>query len=184
MAGSGGQGILSMGQLLAFAGMIDGKEVSWMPSYGPEMRGGTANCSVIISVQKIASPVVDKPEILVALNYESFNKFAPKLAARGYAFIHEKIKIEELDSYFQKETFQDFELNRISAREKAKEMGDERFVNTIILGAVAKRTKVVSLKSLKAAVARVFKGKDDFLRKENEKAIDNGALLIDLAGVY
>ena len=79
-AGFGGQGVLSMGQVLAYAGMIEKREVCWMPSYGPEMRGGTANCTVIISGDEIGSPVVDRPGALIALNQASADKFAAKVA--------------------------------------------------------------------------------------------------------
>ena len=83
IAGFGGQGVLSMGKILAYSGLMDDKEVTWMPSYGPEQRGGTANVTVILSDQKISSPVLDKYDIVVALNQQSLDKFAPKVKKGG-----------------------------------------------------------------------------------------------------
>ena len=83
IAGFGGQGVLSMGKILAYSGLMDDKEVTWMPSYGPEQRGGTANVTVILSDAKISSPVLDKYDIVVALNQQSLDKFAPKVKAGG-----------------------------------------------------------------------------------------------------
>ena len=83
IAGFGGQGVLSMGKILAYSGLMDDKEVTWMPSYGPEQRGGTANVTVILSDKKISSPVLDKYDIVVALNQQSLDKFAPRVKAGG-----------------------------------------------------------------------------------------------------
>ena len=86
-AGFGGQGVLSLGMVVAYAGMYDGKEVSWLPSYGPEMRGGTANCAVVVSDTEVANPMVSKPDIVVAMNKPSVAKFVDAIVPGGYKFI-------------------------------------------------------------------------------------------------
>ena len=88
-AGFGGQGILFAGKFLAYKGLIEGKQVSWLPSYGPEMRGGTANCSVIISDEPIGSPIVDKPDVLVAMNLPSLEKYENEVVSGGKIFVDE-----------------------------------------------------------------------------------------------
>ena len=87
IAGFGGQGVLSMGKILAYSGLMDDKEVTWMPSYGPEQRGGTANVTVILSDKKISSPVLDKYDIVVALNQQSLDKFAENVVTIGFGFL-------------------------------------------------------------------------------------------------
>ena len=96
-AGFGGQGVLSLGQVVAYAGMYDGKCVSWLPSYGPEMRGGTANCSVVVSDKEIANPMIAKPDIVVAMNKPSAEKFAPLVAAGGFMFVNSSLIDSKID---------------------------------------------------------------------------------------
>src|SRR5690554_7916249 len=91
ISGFGGQGVMSLGQLLTYAGMLEGKDVSWMPSYGPEMRGGTANCTVIISTEKIASPLSFKPDTLIVMNSPSLNKFLSTVKKNGSIYLNSSL---------------------------------------------------------------------------------------------
>ena len=99
-AGFGGQGMLSLGQVVAYAGMYDGKSVSWLPSYGPEMRGGTANCSVVVSDNEVANPMITKPDIVIAMNKPSVAKFVDSIVPGGYIFVNSSLidtKVERTD---------------------------------------------------------------------------------------
>ncbi|MEG1924014.1 MAG: 2-oxoacid:acceptor oxidoreductase family protein, partial [Clostridia bacterium] len=99
-AGFGGQGVLSLGQIVAYSAMFEGKNTTWLPSYGPEMRGGTANCSVVVSDEEVANPMISKPNILVAMNRPSVDKFIDSVAVGGYVFINSSLidtKIERTD---------------------------------------------------------------------------------------
>ncbi|UMZ73931.1 2-oxoacid:acceptor oxidoreductase family protein [Natranaerofaba carboxydovora] len=181
MAGSGGEGILSMGQLLAYAAMHEGKEVSWIPSYGPEMRGGTANCSVIISEEEIASPMINYPDILVAMNQESMDKFLPDVKPGGIVFFENKIS-KALDDKIQKfET--EMEMVALSLKKEAKGLGDSRLKNTVVLGAIANKTEVVSFRAIEKSLEKVFIKKGKTIIDENKKALEKGYELVMTAEV-
>ncbi len=128
IAGFGGQGVMAMGQLLTYAGMIEGKHVSWLPSYGPEMRGGTANCSVIVSSEPVGSPVVVNSTTAIVMNKPSLDKFEPSVNKGGRLFINSSL-IE------QKSKRDDIEVYYISANEIADELGNMRVANMVMLGA-------------------------------------------------
>lgn len=153
IAGFGGQGVMSMGQILAYAGMFDGKEVSWLPSYGPEQRGGTANVSVVISDEPVGSPVFSHPQIAVVLNNPSFDKFEPKVAPGGVLIVNESL-------VQRKSERQDIKVVPIPATELANELGEVRVANTILLGRLLRESNVVSKEAVIHALKKILsKGK-------------------------
>ncbi len=170
MAGFGGQGIMTMGQLLTYAGMKEGFEVTWMPSYGPEQRGGTANCGVVISDRPVASPVVTKPTDAIVMNRPSLDKFAPKVQAGGNLFINSSL-VEVEDSEIDNEQI---EIFRIPTNEIAEELGNVRVANMPILAAFVAHTGYVEVDTLKASLADVFPPRHHDLLPLNEKAMDRG----------
>ena len=172
LAGFGGQGILLMGKILAQSVMMEGKNVSFLPSYGPEMRGGTCNCSVVISDEQIASPIIDNMNILVAMNQPSFVKFSGRVSDGGTIFINESL-VE-----FDEKTKADF-LNRKIEIVKgpftklASDIGNIRTCNMAALGTFIKKT---NLASKKVVIEQMKELTDKFqeLQEINEKAIDAG----------
>ena len=135
IAGFGGQGILFSGKFLAYEGLIDGKEVSWLPSYGPEMRGGTANCSIIISDTKIGSPIVDTPDVLIAMNAPSFDKYINEIVPGGQVFVDSSL-------ISKKSERTDIEAYYIPATKLASEKNLSGLANMIILGMFIKKSGV------------------------------------------
>lgn len=167
-AGFGGQGVLSLGQLLAYAGMLEDKNVSWLPSYGPEMRGGTANCSVIVSDDPVGSPVVTEADAIIIMNKPSLEKFEPVLKAGGKMFINSSLidtkpKRDDIDIYY------------IPASETAVELGNAKVANMIMLGAYIQATGAVKKNSIIEALGKVLGKKKEHLIPLNEKAYDEGA---------
>lgn len=152
LAGQGGQGVLSAGKMLAESGLHEGKEVSYLPAYGPEMRGGTANCSVIVSDEPIASPLCNEPDVLVALNAPSFHKFAPRVKKGGIIFVNGSLS----DCYAGRD---DVTVYDIPANDLAMEAGDIRSANTVVLGALCAATGVVRDKSILNCLNEKFVGK-------------------------
>jgi 2-oxoglutarate ferredoxin oxidoreductase subunit gamma len=141
IAGSGGQGILFLGKSLAFASMFEGKEVTWFPSYGAEMRGGTANCTVVVADEMIGSPVVLTPDILVIMNTISLDKFLPKLAKKGYLFYDSSL----IPSPAVK---QGIRVVPVPATEIASAVATTKSANMVMLGAIIARTKLLRPQSL------------------------------------
>lgn len=168
-AGFGGQGTLSMGKILAYAGMLDGKEVSWCPSYGPEMRGGTANCHVIVSEEAIGSPVITSgATCLIAMNQPSLDKFVETVKAGGIMIVN-----SDLASYNAKDT--DIQVVNIPANTMAtQEFGGARLANIILLGAVVRATGAVSKESIDEAFDHVFSGAKSKFVPDNKKAFAMG----------
>lgn len=151
MAGFGGQGMLLAGKILAQASMEIGREVSWLPSYGPEMRGGTANVIVCIASQPIGSPFIDSPRALVAMNLPSLDKFAPKVKPGGVIVIN--------SSLIEKDPGRaDCVVVRVAARELAQEAGSVRAANFVMLGAYAGATGVVPADAIERAITEEFDG--------------------------
>ena len=149
-AGFGGQGVMLMGQLISYAGMLEGKEVSWLPSYGPEMRGGTANCSVMVSERPIGSPVItDDATVAIVMNLPSLDKFQPDVHAGGKLIINSSL-IEK------KASRSDIHAYYIPANEIANELGNARVANMVMLGAFLELTKTVSVESVLKALAKTF----------------------------
>ena len=171
-AGFGGQGVLSMGTLLAYAAMKEGKEVTWMPSYGPEMRGGTANCMVNISDLPISSPIVTNYDVVVALNLPSLKKFEPKVKEGGILF-WESTNIKEPPNRSGINTYP------LPAVEKAtSELKNVKVMNMLILGALVKVIKVVKKESLLLALKETLPKRHHHLIPLNEKAIELGMSLV------
>jgi 2-oxoglutarate ferredoxin oxidoreductase subunit gamma len=170
-SGFGGQGVLMMGYVLANAGMHEDKHVTFLPAYGAEMRGGTANCTVVISDQEIASPIASFPECVVAMNYPSMVKYQNSVKPGGIMFLNKDLIAEE-------PTRHDFEVIQVPVNSLAHEMGNDRVLNMIMLGAVAARTGMVSHKALAEAVETVMAGKKRALIEVNQKALLRGAEFI------
>ncbi len=171
-AGFGGQGVLSMGTLLAYAAMKEGKEVSWMPSYGPEMRGGTANCIVNISDQPISSPIVSEYDVAVVLNQPSLRKFESSVKEGGF-LIWESTNIKTPP------TRMDIDIYPIPAVDKAtNELKNVRVMNMLLLGALTKINNIVKKESLMIALKDTLPERHHHLIPLNEKAIEIGMSLV------
>ncbi|MDO4982504.1 MAG: 2-oxoacid:acceptor oxidoreductase family protein [Eubacteriales bacterium] len=166
-AGFGGQGMLLIGKFMAMACMLDGKHVSWLPSYGPEMRGGTANCSVIVSDEEVASPLVDMADCIVAMNLPSLDKFESHVKPGGTLVINSSI-IE------RKSTRDDITVVYCDAMKLAEEVGNPKGANVAILGALLEKEPIVSVDMMTEAI-RIELGerKAKFL-EGNKKALIAG----------
>ncbi len=167
MSGFGGQGILLMGQLLCYAGMHEGKKVTWMPSYGPEMRGGTANCTVMLSEDRVGSPVTRHPSSLVAMNKASLDRFEGDLPAGGFLLINSSL-IERGPER------QDLQVMKVPANRIAEEAGTLQVTNMAALGAYVGAKKVVSLESVIIALKRMIPAHRKELLSVNETALRRG----------
>ena len=169
-AGFGGQGVLLMGQLVAYAAMSEGREVSWFPSYGAEMRGGTANCAVVVSEARVGSPVVSEPTALVTLNRPSLERFLPMLRPGG-VLIYNSSLIETVPER------SDITIVAVPANEIAGELGESRVANMVALGALLGRTKVVSTENVMAALAKALPKHRQNLLPVNRLALERGGAL-------
>lgn len=165
-AGFGGQGILSMGKFLAYAGMEEGKNVSWLPSYGPEMRGGTANCSVIISDDIVGSPVVTAPDVLVVMNRPSLDKFEGTIKPGG-------MLIMDSDLVNREPYRDDIRVIKINAQITAMEIGARTVANMVLLGALLEETRIVSMEAMLGALMEHGKGS---FYDINKKALETYSL--------
>ncbi|SDC02265.1 2-oxoglutarate ferredoxin oxidoreductase, gamma subunit [Candidatus Frackibacter sp. WG11] len=172
MAGFGGQGVMLMGQLLTYAGMKEDKEVSWMPSYGPEMRGGTANCTVIVSKELIASPVVPNPTTAIVMNRPSLDKFESDIKEGGHLFINSSLIDKEAER-------EDVEVVKVPANEIANELGNSKVANMVMLGAFIAKTEVVDFDSVMDALADVLPEHRHNLLPLNEKALKRGKEVVE-----
>ena len=166
-AGFGGQGVLLMGQLLAYAGMREDKDVSWIPSYGPEMRGGTTNCSVIVSDGEIGSPVVVEADTVIVMNRPSLEKFEKSVAPGGKLFINSTL----IDL---KATRDDIEVYYVPVNEIADSLGNFRVANIVMLGAYLAKTGIVKPESIIETLREKFGEKKAHLIPLNEKALVEG----------
>ncbi|MBQ9228054.1 MAG: 2-oxoacid:acceptor oxidoreductase family protein [Eubacterium sp.] len=167
IAGFGGQGILFAGKVLAYKGLVEGKQLSWLPSYGPEMRGGTANCNVIISDEPVGSPIVDDPNVLIVMNLPSLDKYENAAVKGAKIFvdstlISRKVVREDVDVYY------------IPATKMAQELGVPTLANMIILGKVIKEAGVVSFDGMEEALKKVVSARKAHLIDVNLKAIKAG----------
>jgi 2-oxoglutarate ferredoxin oxidoreductase subunit gamma len=167
MAGFGGQGVMAIGQLLTYAGMIENKSVSWLPSYGPEMRGGTANCGVIISSEAVGSPVVVDSTAAIVMNRPSLDKFENSVVKDGRLFIN-------LSLIDQRAERDDIEVYYIPANEIADKMGNSRVANMVMLGAYIEASKT-ELESILEGFTKVFGEKRAHLLPINKEALEKGA---------
>ena len=166
MAGFGGQGLMFIGKLLAYSAMKTGKHVTWIPSYGPEMRGGTANCTVVVSDKEIGSPVITSPQALIIMNNPSLEAFEPRLQPQGTLFLNSSL-------ITRKVTRKDIETIEIPANDIAVEVGEKRTANMVMLGAYVARTKIVSKESLLEGLKEFFGKKIQFL-EVNTRAFEKG----------
>ncbi|MEG6586044.1 2-oxoacid:acceptor oxidoreductase family protein [Dendrosporobacter sp. 1207_IL3150] len=168
IAGFGGQGIMLMGQLLAYAGMLEKKHVSWIPSYGPEMRGGTANCSVIVSDQVIGAPIVSEPTILIAMNNPSLFKFEQSVQAGGTIIVNSSLVSRD-------PLRDDVTTIKIPANDIADQLGIKRVANIVTLGAMLKKIDIVEKDSIIKSLNKVFNSKPDIVTL-NTVAFERGQL--------
>ncbi len=166
-AGFGGQGVMLLGQLVATAGMIDGKHVTWLPSYGPEMRGGTANCTVVVSDEPVASPVVDTPNEIVIFNIPSLLKFEPTLDKDG-------ILVMNTSMIDREPSRKDIKVIKVPANDVADKLGVLKAQNMVMLGAYIEATKAVSFESVIKALEKKMTGKKAKFLDVNKKAIEEG----------
>ncbi len=164
IAGFGGQGVMLIGQMIAYAGMLEGKEVTWMPAYGPEMRGGTANCTVIVSDKKISSPVVTEATAVVAMNLPSLIKFEGMVKPEGQLFVNTSL-IKE------KPSRNDVEIYNIDANEIAVNLHNDKVSNMVILGAIINKTGMVKMESIEKVMVKLFTGKKAKLLPLNKQAL-------------
>lgn len=167
IAGFGGQGVLSMGRLIAYAGMIEGKEVSWMPSYGPEMRGGTANCIVIVSDKRISSPIITKFDTALILNQPSLDKFEKSIKPGG-------LLIYETSTVISPPTRTDIEILPVSAIEEADKLQAKQVANMIIAGAFLTKRPILKIETLIEALKKALPERRHNLIPMNEQALNKG----------
>ena len=171
ISGFGGQGVLSMGKILAYSGLMDDKEVTWMPAYGPEQRGGTANVTVIVSDERISSPILSKYDIAVVLNQPSLEKFEPKIKPGG-------ILIYDGFGIINPPTRKDITIYRIDAMDKAAEMKNGKVFNMIVLGGLLKVAPVVSTKGVEKALFTTLPERHHALIPLNMQAIEEGGKIM------
>jgi len=167
-AGFGGQGVILAGKILAQAGSDRGLQVTWLPSYGPEMRGGTANCTVVLSDEPIGSPVVDNPTALVAMNLPSLDKFEGTVAESGTILINSSLITRPIQR-------SDVQVLRVPANDIAVSLGNSQAANMVALGAIIKATETVPLDLIKSTMARMLSHKDSGnITTVNQQALDAG----------
>ena len=169
-AGFGGQGILSMGQIIAYSAMIEEKEVSWMPSYGPEMRGGTANCTVIVSGSRISSPIVSTYDSAIVLNQPSMDKFEALVKPGGLIMYEES-------SIINPPTRTDVEILPVPANEEALKLNMSKVANMVLVGAFLEKRPLVKIENIIKALKKVLPERHHHLIPVNEKALEIGKQL-------
>ncbi len=170
ISGFGGQGIISSGVLLAYAGMLDGKEVSFFPSYGAEMRGGTANCSVVISSEEVTTPVVSQPDTVIIMNEPSLAKFEPLVKSGGLMIINESL-------VKSRPKRQDIKVVLVPCNQIAADLKAPKIANMAALGAFCKHTGALSVEAVAKALPKVFKRAKPEILALNVEALKKGAAL-------
>ena len=176
IAGFGGQGVLSMGKILAYSGVMQDKEVSWMPSYGPEMRGGTANVSVIISDERISSPIINQFDTAIILNQQSLDKFEKSVKPGG-------LLIYDPNGITHAPTRKDISIYKIAATQKAQEMGISKVFNMVVLGGFLKLKPIVEPKYIHEGLEHSLPQRHWNLIPQNKEAIEIGKNLIEAVQV-
>ena len=171
ISGFGGQGVLSMGKILAYSGLMEDKEVTWMPAYGPEQRGGTANVTVIVSDERISSPILSKYDVAIVLNQPSLDKFLPKVKP-GSILIYDGFGIATAPQR------DDINIYRIDAMDKAAEMKNSKVFNMIVLGGLLKVCPVVTTNGLEKALFKSLPERHHGLIPLNMQAVDEGMKII------
>ena len=172
IAGFGGQGLLFSGKVLAYAGLLEGRELSWLPSYGPEMRGGTANCNVILSDTPVGSPIVQHPNVLMVMNLPSLDKYEADVVPGGAIFvdstlISRKVERTDVEAYY------------VPATQMANDMGFPTLANMILLGAIIKKTGCISEEGLPDALHKVIPARKANLFDANMAAIQAGMKAVE-----
>ena len=167
IAGFGGQGVLFGGQVLAYAAMDSGKEVTWIPSYGPEMRGGTANCTVIIADDEIGSPLVKNPPLAIALNLPSFDKYEELLASGGTLVVNQSMVDREAKR-------EDIDVIFVPCNEIAEKLGDKRLLNMVAVGALLTALPELTLKDIEKALEAHLPARHKDLLPKNYEALRRG----------
>jgi len=168
VSGFGGQGALFAGQLMTYAGMSEGREVSWIPSYGPEMRGGTAHCTVIISDEPIGSPIIHNPTSCMVLNPASMDKYDPLVRAGGVLVVNTSL-------VRTKSTRTDITVVEVPANDLANEIGSVKIANIVLLGALLAINPIVSLESVKQALDEHIPEHRRHIIEPNKQALERGA---------
>lgn len=172
ISGFGGQGVLSMGKILAYSGLMEDKEVTWMPAYGPEQRGGTANVTVIVSDKRISSPILSRYDVAIVLNQPSLEKFEPKVKPCG-------ILIYDGYGIINPPTRKDINVYRIDAMDKAADMKNAKVFNMIVLGGLLKVCPVVSTEGLHSALFKSLPERHHGLIPLNMQAVEEGMKIIE-----
>jgi len=156
VAGFGGQGVLSLGQMIAYASMYEDKAVTWLPSYGPEMRGGTANCSVIVDDVSVASPIIANPDCLIAMNKPSLDKFVDKVKKGGLILVNSSLISDKVAR-------DDVTIIYIDANEIAHKIGNDKASNLVVLGVYIKASGLFEKDVMLSTIAKVFAAKPKFI---------------------
>lgn len=172
IAGFGGQGVLSMGKILAYSGLMENKEVTWMPAYGPEQRGGTANVTVIVSEERISSPILSHYDVAIVLNQPSLDKFESKVKPGG-------ILIYDGFGIIKPPTRKDINVYRIDAMDKAAELKNSKVFNMIVLGGLLKVCPIVSTDGLNKALYKTLPERYHGLIPLNMEAVEAGGQIIE-----
>ncbi len=172
ISGFGGQGVLSMGKILAYSGLMEDKEVTWMPAYGPEQRGGTANVTVIVSDTRISSPILSRYDVAIVLNQPSLDRFEEKVKPGG-------ILIYDGFGIINPPTRKDITIYRIDAMDKAADMKNAKVFNMIVLGGLLKVCPVVSTNGLKNALYKSLPERHHSMIPLNMQAVEEGMKIIE-----
>lgn len=172
IAGFGGQGVLSMGKILAYSGIMQKKEVSWMPSYGPEMRGGTANVIVILDDERISSPIVRKCDTAIILNQQSLDKFESSVKPGG-------LLIYDTNGINRHPERKDIKIYKVEASLEATKMSSSRIFNMIVMGAYLKVNPILNIESVKAGLKKSLPERHHHLLGMNEEAILRGMEIVE-----
>ena len=168
IAGFGGQGVLFTGQLLAYTGMDEGKAVTWIPSYGPEVRGGTANCTVVVSEEEIGSPLVKNPTAVIAMNLPSLGKYEDLVAEGGVLVVNTSMVNREVER-------KDITVVSVPGNEIAQEIGSERSLNMVMLGALLGNLDLLSLDAVEKALEAHLPKRHQKYLPTNKEALRKGA---------
>jgi 2-oxoglutarate ferredoxin oxidoreductase subunit gamma len=171
IAGFGGQGVLSMGKILAYSGIMQNQEVSWMPSYGPEMRGGTANVTVILSDERISSPILTRYDTAIILNQQSMDKFEPSVKPGGTL-------IYDGNGISRHPERKDITIYRVDAADEAAKMGLTKIFNMIVLGGYLQAKPIVTLENVIQGLKKSLPARYHHLIPDNEKALKRGMEII------
>ena len=168
LSGFGGQGIMFAGQIISYAAMDSGKQVTWIPSYGPEMRGGTANCTVVVADEEIGSPVVKNPDAALVMNLPSLEKYEPLIKPNGVLVVNASM----VDRLPQRK---DIKFISVPCNDIAEEIGNIRLANMVAVGALMEMSSVLTIADIEAALTTYMPGRHKHLLPKNVEAIKRGA---------